>query len=282
MPETTIATETTEAQAQAAPVAQVAQVSGETQSPQEQEKPRLYSKEEVDRIARKIRDNTRRIAQKETEARLYREFAERSERSSRPEPEPKNDAEPKRDDFDTYEDYTRALARYEARQASLEEVANRERTRGEQDRLARRERAQTAFRQQLAELIEEDEDAEALIADVRLPEAALDAIAESDFGARVALHLAKHPEEQKRIAGLTPARQAAAIGRIEASLEAQARKPRDGESKDGAEKQSSKAPEPIAPVGGRGASAESALPSDKDDIETWLRKERARMRAKRW
>jgi len=41
----------------------------------------------------------------------------------------------------------------------------------------------------------------------------------------------------------------------------------------------SNAPEPITPVGTRGRASTSNLPSDDDDIDTWMKKERKRTQA---
>jgi hypothetical protein len=63
---------------------------------------------------------------------------------------------------------------------------------------------------------------------------------------------------------MSPVKAARELARLEAEL---ASKPKA---------QPSKAPEPIRPVGSRGAGSSSSLPSDDDDIATWMRKERER------
>ena len=65
---------------------------------------------------------------------------------------------------------------------------------------------------------------------------------------------------------MTPVKAARELTRIEAEILA---KPKA---------QPSNAPEPITPVGSRGKSSTSTMPSDDDDIDTWMRKERERMR----
>lgn len=62
------------------------------------------------------------------------------------------------------------------------------------------------------------------------------ALVESDVAPKLLAHLASHPEEAKRISALSPARQAAEIGKLETQLVSTVKAP--------------KAPAPISPVGG--------------------------------
>ena len=93
-------------------------------------------------------------------------------------------------------------------------------------------------------------------------------ISESDLGADVAYFLGKNPAKAAEIAGLTPMKAARELSRIESELAARPKAT------------PSKALEPISPVGVRGKASSSSLPSDSDDIDTWMRKEQARMRAR--
>lgn len=92
-------------------------------------------------------------------------------------------------------------------------------------------------------------------------------VTECDAPHKVLHYLGTNPEEAERILALPSRSQARAIGLLEARL---AQKP---------EPSVSKAPEPIKPVGSRSSS--SALPSDEDDMATWIKKEEARMRKQR-
>lgn len=247
-------------------------------SPEEQKPPKTYSQEEMNRIVRRVRSNTRDIAFKEAEAKFWREQAERGRSSAAA--RANDDGPPNREAFETYEEYVRATARHEGRLAAREERETGAARDLEKTQQEEHDKRRLKFQAAVAKIAEEKEDAEELISDLAVSPAMFEAIAESEIGAQVALHLASHPEEAARIVGLPPARQAAAIGRIEASLEAVAAKPKEtGKPEGGTEKEPSKAPEPITPVGGRSAGA-SELPSDRDDVDTWMRKERARMRAK--
>lgn len=62
------------------------------------------------------------------------------------------------------------------------------------------------------------------------------ALVESDVSAKLLTHMASHPEDLQRIAALSPARQAAEIGKLETRLTTSAKPPRT--------------PAPIEPVGG--------------------------------
>ena len=70
-----------------------------------------------------------------------------------------------------------------------------------------------------------------------------EALIDSDAPAKLMAHMAAHPEEVERIAGLSPARQAAEIGKLETKL---ASAPKV-----------SNAPAPIKPIGTRGSATNS-------------------------
>jgi len=88
-----------------------------------------------------------------------------------------------------------------------------------------------------------------------------DAILESDLGDKIIKHLYLNQDEADRIASLSPARQAAEIGRLEMQLSA----PKAAVKKSGA-------PSPITPLGGK--QTPTGL-SDDASIEDWM-KERKR------
>lgn len=70
-----------------------------------------------------------------------------------------------------------------------------------------------------------------------------EALVESDQGAKLMAYMSAHPEEVARIASLSPARQAAEIGKLETKVSASPK--------------TSKAPPPINPVGSRGGGSAS-------------------------
>lgn len=93
------------------------------------------------------------------------------------------------------------------------------------------------------------------------------AVMECDNAEDVAYYLAKNPQDAQRIAAMDARSAIRAIGKLEAKLLSEPPKA----------KTPSKAPAPIAPVGGKSGGA-SDLPQDSDDINTWMKKENARMK----
>lgn len=217
---------------------------------------KTYSQEEVDRIVKKAKRNASYLARKEAEAELYRAQAERQTQPQQVQ-EPKDEA-PKREAFESYEDYLEARAEWRADQKVKAAVAE---IRQQQQQAAQRstteQRLQT-FQAQISKVREEVADFDEVMeasGDVPLSQAMRDAILESDVGALLTYHLAKNPAEAKRISTLSPVSQVRALGAIEASL---TRKP---------EPQVSKAPSPIAPIsGGKGGQVNP----DKMSMEDYI------------
>ena len=144
------------------------------------------------------------------------------------------------------------------------------------DKLAERERSQEAERRNES-FIEKAEEAAERYADfqsvvgnpaLRINDEMAEFISESEHGADVAYFLGKHPDRAADISRLSPIKAARELTRIESELAARPKAT------------PSKAPEPITPVGVRGKASSSSLPSDSDDIDTWMRKEQARTRAR--
>lgn len=285
----------------------------------EEQKPRNYTQAEWD--ARQLEfnskaDKIRKNAARDAELKLRRESSGPKQQEQQEE-KPKPDPEPQRDDFPDYETYLRAVGRWEGRQGQREETSK---AKEEADKKAEQERETATAREfkkradaaikDIPDFVETIENAE----DVMITKAMGREIQESEFGPRILYELVKNPDEAARIAALPVNAQIRAIGKMEARLEAGAKKPdkkdegsdEDDESKDddqadddadaagkgdeaddkgkeagrntdGTFKPQKKrpAPDPIEPGGGRRADTGS-LPSDKDDIDTWMRKEAAR------
>ena len=170
---------------------------------------------------------------------------------------------PKLEQFNDIEEYAKAVGKheraqavkeYEANQRSMESKRSQERLLGQWE--AKAERGAEKY-----------DDFEQVVGDLQPTTPLLTAIIQADNAEEVAYYLAKNQDEAKRIASLDPIAQVRAIGKLEAKLSAEPPKPITP----------SKAPAPISPVGGnKGASNDE--PSDKDDINTWMRKENARMK----
>lgn len=169
--------------------------------------------------------------------------------------------EPRRDDFRDDEAFTQAQIDHLAEKRAAEKLAERERAQ-------QQERVAESFLEKAEKAQERYPDYQAVVGNPSLAinEGMVEFIAESDLGADVAYFLGKNPMKAAQIAQMSPIKAARELSRIEAEI---ASKPRANPSK---------APEPISPVGTRGKSSVSALPSDEDDIDTWMKKEQARTR----
>lgn len=98
-----------------------------------------------------------------------------------------------------------------------------------------------------------------------------EAVLESDTPHKVLHYLGMNPDEATRILSLTPRQQARAIGLIEAQLATAKTNPPPV----------SKAPPPVKPVGSRSSAPTSLEHLPTDDMETFMRKERERAKARR-
>lgn len=277
---------------------------------------KTYSQEEVDRILGKVRKNARYLGRKEAEAELLRQGATPRQAAEAVDDKaaPAEDKEPKRDEFDNYEDYQRAVTRFEAKKATREEASEREKKDNAKREQEAQENVARSWHAKIEAAVEKHPDFEDVLEDnpetLELVRRApmRGAITESDIGPEIVRHLCQNPAEAKRIAALPAYKQAAEIVKIEEKLTAAAPKadpdgnedddqgaPKPkGEPKpkpaadadrnaDGTfkpKKEPSKAPDPIEPIGGRSANT-SAAPSDKDDPETWRRKRVAELEARK-
>lgn len=228
--------------------AAAAQVSEEGQAKEE----RVFSQAEVDaliqkRLAKEARRSERRIAE---------ELA-RFRQEQRPQP-------PSRGEFATDEDHQRAeLEHVIAKKA--EELAERKLAeRRERETL---EQSTAAFWEKADELVERYPDFDSVVRDPDLPlnGPILEFVMDSDIGPELAYHLGKHKGEALKLARMSPVKAVMRLVEIQNEIKS---KPKA---------RVSSAPEPMQPVGNRGRSTASALPSDSDDMETWMAKERARV-----
>jgi hypothetical protein len=168
--------------------------------------------------------------------------------------------EPTREAFVSDAAYDRAQVEYLADQRATEKLAEREKEREV-------ERRHDAFLEKADKAAERYPDFQVVVSNPNLPinDAMAEFISESDAGADLAYYLGKNPMKAAAIAQMSPVKAARELGKLESEL---ASRPKATPSK---------APEPIKPVGAR-ASTASAQPSDDDDIETWVKKERERLR----
>lgn len=215
----------------------------------EQQTPRVFTQEEVDklvqkRLAKESRRYERRLA----------EVAASAAKQAAPEPQ--------REEFATDEEHQQAKLRHTiAREA--ERIA--ESKVREQAQKSAQEASMTAFWDRADEVAERFPDFHSAVRAEGVPIHGhiLDFVLESQTGPEVAYWLAKNVDDAQRIAAMSPVKAVMKLMQVEAELKA---KP---------QQRISKAPDPMTPVN-KGRAAASAMPSDDDDIETWMAKERAR------
>jgi hypothetical protein len=222
---------------------------------QEQAEERKFTQAELDAaIQKRLLKEERRIHRR-LESQLREQLAQTVTQAT---------PEPKREAFEDEQAYLEAKAARLAEQKAEELL--RERQAREAD-----ERRREKFASQAEAVAERYPDFDAVVTNPRLPinEAMAEFIAESDIGAELAYALGKDHAKAHEIFRMTPIQAARALAKLEGEIAA---KPKA---------QASRAPEPINPVGNRGKSTASSAPSDDDDVDTWMRKENARLAAQR-
>lgn len=224
----------------------------EGQQEQEQQPAKTFSQEEVEaivakRLAREARKSERAMAVKLAEV--------QSQRTA---------PEPKREDFATDEAHERARIDHEIERRAL---AHAERISAQREQETKQRSAATAFWERADEASERFPDLPQVINDPTLPmsQHMADFVMSSDIGPELAYHLAKNRGKAAAIAQMGPIQAARELMTLESEFKARPKA------------QSSKAPEPIVPIGARGRATATANPSDDDDIDTWMRKERQRV-----
>lgn len=271
--------------AETAPVAapeQAAQQPSATAAPAETTTPeakpeRTFSQKELDDILEKrLAKERRRREDLQRRLTVTEELALRGRQT--PEPEkataatPAKDARPTRDQFDAYEDYLRADARWEAKQEVAESMRTEreasERTKAQEARV----QVEKTFREHAAKAASRIPDFEDVIASSQamITEHMSDAMMSAgEIGPDILFHLAGNAEESRRIAALSPSRQAAEIGKLEAKLAAtapEAKKP-------------SAAPAPIKPLTGKTPAVDDEPPAS--DTKAWIAWRQRQVQAKR-
>lgn len=173
---------------------------------------------------------------------------------------------PKEEDFESFEEYQAALsARESLRQLDIRQrneaaqAHERSQQKVEAAKQARRAELQANFAPQVAEAREKYPDFDALVMGERTPlsDVMQEIVMDSDVGAEVAYQLCKNPAETQAIAGLSPLEQARKLGAIEANLS----RPAPGKT--------TKAPDPMTPVGGTGGGTAAPEKMSVDEYRAW-------------
>lgn len=222
---------------------------------------KTFTQKELDDILEKRLSKERR-KREELSRRLQvtEELALRSRPEPKQEAKPVDSGEPQRDRFESYEAYLEARAEWRADQKVEQRFKAREAEATTQRAAQSQQEAAQRFREHAAKVASEIEDFEDVLAASSAPlsQAMANAITRSgELGPRIAYHLAKNPDEARRIAALDPAEQAMEIGFLKASV-----------SKEPVKKPS-KAPDPIQPVKAGKSGGDDDMP-DPSDTKKWL------------
>lgn len=228
------------------PAPEVANETPEVAAPEALETEQKPS-EDTDDGDKSLKRMQRRIDRRTAD--LYRERAER-ERLSQELESLRSQAQPQEQQFDEKSIEKRALEI--ARRAQVADKSNSVYTSGK--------KAFPDFDQALTTVIAE---AGPLIDRAGLPTALGEAVLDAEKPEALIHYLGKNPEVAEELAGLSPTQLARRLVRIEDQMNA---KPKV-----------SAAPQPLKPVK---PAASNDMPSDDDDVNTWMKKERARLAAK--
>lgn len=280
------------------PAAEPAQPSGadpaaaaEPAEPQKPAEPaKTYTQEDLDRITAKVKKNAAYRARKEAEA--YYKGLQQGVGFGKPPEQPQEPAapkEPQRDQFESYEAYLEARADYRAERKVEAALAKQRESESQRGAQTEQQKAQERFMAEVAEISKEIPDAQDILenSDAPLTNPMRDAIHASDAPARIALHLAQNPEEAKRIAALSSAKQAVEIGKLDARFAKSKPNGAAASSPAGspaaaaaaAARAPSKAPAPINPVGGKVATGDE-MPDARTQPDKWMEWRNRQLRAR--
>lgn len=136
---------------------------------------------------------------------------------------------PKMDDFETYDQYTAALTRHEAKNA-VEEILGAERAKADKAKADTHQATlRTEWQKSEAEARQQYTDYDETVADIDWPQSpAIEAVSSYIMEAQNAgllYHLQKNTEDVLRIAAMSPMRAIAELGKIEATLVKPAKAP---------------------------------------------------------
>lgn len=212
----------------------------------------------IDELTRNWREEQRR-AQK-LEQMLEQVISRPAEQKQEPSAPPQPQGEPKLDQFQTYEEYVKAVGRWEARQ----EIEQIEEQRRQRELQSQQQAKQVEFqsRLQAAKTEMPDFDEVALNPSLPVSDTMAELIREMDDGPKVLYALGKSPDVAARIASLPPTLAAVELGRF--AVKASLPQPRTVTN----------APPPVNPLSG-GIGTRNADPDKMTDQEwaEWRRQQ---------
>lgn len=210
------------------------------------------------RIDRKNAD----IAAARTEARLYKERLEQLEAMARPQQQRVPGA-PTLDQFDNFEDYMSARVAFEAERVVETRLGKVQQAEAQRKAQEAQSRVLTSWQDKQAAAADKYADFEEVVgeSDAPVTQAMSQAIVESEAGADIAYYLAQHPDEAKRIAQLSPVRQIAEIGKLEAKASAPV------------VKRPTSTPPPINPIGTKAKAEKDPSQMTDSEFAQWRKRQ---------
>lgn len=231
------------------------------------DKPYATKEEFEEKLTKRIQREQRRLE------REYREraelmaramTAERQLEAAQPKQAPEATGEPQLKDFQDYESYTRAIARYEAKQ-EREQLINELRQEDQQRQQRQvQEQRDKALAPQVQKAIEKYDDYAEVVSSFLMPPAMDDAVAESPHAAEIGYYLGQNHAEVDRIARLSPTQQVREIAKLEARFEAPPKK-------------TTNAPDPVKPVGSGASLTKRIEDMTNAEYKAWRAKNGARI-----
>lgn len=228
---------------------------------QEAEQPnapeRTFTQKELDEKLQRERATAYRKAKREARAELERDhYKSLYESATQPKLTEAPTGEPQSSQFQDYESYTKALAKWEAKQ-EFERLQNEQRTR--MDEQSKVQKAQTIVQKLAAKGEKEYDDFYEVVTTSGAPfsEALVEAIAESDVAHKLAYTLSNDPQKVRELVSMSPLKMARELLKIESALTAPP-KP-------------TQAPPPIVPNTASSPSKRDVFDFDAGDKAAWKR-----------
>lgn len=209
-----------------------------------------FSQAELDKIIQKEKAKAEARAERRA-LKVYAEKLEVMSRQNQPPAQPAADGKPTMAQFANVEDYVEAVADWKLEQR--EQNTQQERAKEQQKTTYDKTEGLYAEAQKIQGFDREVFD------DLPLTPVIAQTIIDSDMAPQLMAHLTMNPDIAEKIANLSPARQAAEIGKLEATL--LTAKP----------VQVSKAPEPIKPIGNRGSTTKDPSDMSPSEFAKWRR-----------
>jgi hypothetical protein len=235
----------------------------------------VYSQAEMDRIVEKAKKNAAYRTRKEIEAYYQgRESASAPKQEQKAPEAPKAAEPPKREQFNDYEQFVEAKATFAAEQAVERREAKAQQEREATEAKQKEAEAVKSFQSKAREKYPDIDTRLSAIGEIELVPEVQSEITKSPIGPDILIWLADNPKECERIAALSPSAGQREIVKLEARLEGTTAAPEKPTLKP------SKAPEPISPVGGRGAGGDEA-PKGTDSGDAYRLKRQQELRARK-